>query len=113
MTTTKNSNEVFVFENGSFQQFPNHTDEPCTTINIVDFVDSSEIVKFNNTEHNWVKSELANVELELMYHWTSDDRAKSTEDEWKRYARDLRNYTTTDENDVPSVLGDERPSKPV
>ncbi len=61
------------------------------------------------SEHAWVKSELDNVQVQLMYHWTDDDRAKSTLEAWKQYARDLRDYTTTDENGVHSVVGSERP----
>lgn len=64
-------------------------------------------------EHHWVLSELANVEIELMYHWTDDPRATSTLDAWKLYARQLRDYTTTDENGTPSIRGESRPVKPV
>ncbi|MBY7931602.1 hypothetical protein KW447_11430 [Vibrio fluvialis] len=64
-------------------------------------------------EHYWVLSELANVQIELMYHWTDDQRATSTLDAWKLYARQLRDYTTTDENGTPSIRGESRPVKPV
>ncbi|EOX4332892.1 hypothetical protein ACPF3P_003748 [Vibrio cholerae] len=64
-------------------------------------------------EHHWVLSELANVQIELMYHWTDDQRATSTLDEWKLYARQLRDYTTTDEQGTPSIRGDSRPVKPI
>ncbi|MGT0149963.1 hypothetical protein ACT691_12155 [Vibrio metschnikovii] len=57
--------------------------------------------QFIESEHAWVKTELDNVQVELMYHWTDDERASSTEEAWKQYARDLRNYTTTDENGTP------------
>lgn len=63
-------------------------------------------------EHNWVISELANVQVQLMYHWTDDGRAESTLEEWKQYARDLRNYTTTDEKGVPSLQVESRPKRP-
>ncbi|HDV5279202.1 TPA: hypothetical protein RI749_003284 [Vibrio cholerae] len=64
-------------------------------------------------EHYWVLSELANVQIELMYHWTDDQRATSTLDAWKLYARQLRDYTTTDEQGTPSIRGDSRPVKPI
>ncbi|PAR29566.1 hypothetical protein [Vibrio metoecus] len=62
-------------------------------------------------EHNWVISELANVQIELMYHWTDDQRATSTLDAWKLYVRQLRDYTTTDEQGIPSIRGESRPIK--
>ncbi|HFG2175411.1 TPA: hypothetical protein ACGG78_002733 [Vibrio cholerae] len=64
-------------------------------------------------EHHWVLAELANVQIELMYHWTDDQRATSTLDAWKLYARQLRDYTTTDEQGTPSIRGESRPVKPV
>ncbi|AKB07492.1 hypothetical protein [Vibrio cholerae] len=64
-------------------------------------------------EHNWVLSELANVQIELMYHWTEDPRATSTLDAWKLYARQLRDYTTTDEQGIPSIRGESRPVKQI
>lgn len=60
-------------------------------------------------EHHWVISELANVQIELMFHWTDDQRATSTLDAWKLYARQLRDYTTTDDNGIPIIVGSERP----
>lgn len=63
-------------------------------------------------EHSWVISELADVQVELMYHWTDDTRSTSTLDSWKLYARQLRDYTTIDENGVPSVRGESRPIRP-
>lgn len=64
-------------------------------------------------EHRLVLSELANVQIELMYHWTDDQRAASTLDAWKLYARQLRDYTTTDEQGTPSIRGESRPVKPI
>ncbi|EKN8282566.1 hypothetical protein PY199_002339 [Vibrio cholerae] len=64
-------------------------------------------------EHRWVLSELTNVQIELMYHWTDDQRATSTLDAWKLYARQLRDYTTTDEQGTPSIRGESRPVKPI
>ncbi|RJK86191.1 hypothetical protein [Vibrio cholerae] len=64
-------------------------------------------------EHHWVLSELANVQIELMYHWTDDKRATSTLDAWKLYVRQLRDYTTTDEQGTPSIRGESRPVKPI
>ncbi|EEO00314.1 hypothetical protein VCG_001551 [Vibrio cholerae 12129(1)] len=64
-------------------------------------------------EHHWVLSELANVQIELMYHWTDDQRATSTLDAWKLYARQLRDYTTTNEQGAPSIRGESRPVKPI
>lgn len=64
-------------------------------------------------EHQWVKSELESVQVELMYHWTDDSRASSTPEKWKEYARLLRDYTSTDDNGSPSIIGESRPVKPV
>ncbi|EMS7710007.1 hypothetical protein V9N58_002497 [Vibrio cholerae] len=64
-------------------------------------------------EHQWVLSELAKVQIELMYHWTDDQRAISNLDAWKLYARQLRDYTTTDEQGTPSIRGESRPVKPI
>lgn len=64
-------------------------------------------------EHHWVLSELANVQIELMYHWTDDQRATSTLDAWTLYARQLRDYTTTNEQGAPSIRGESRPVKPI
>ncbi|EMV7052193.1 hypothetical protein [Vibrio cholerae] len=69
--------------------------------------------EFAQIEHHWVLSELANVQIELMYHWTDDQRATSTLDAWKLYARQLRDYTTTDELGTPSIRGESRPVKPI
>lgn len=69
--------------------------------------------QFIESEHGWVKSELDSVQVELMYHWTDDERASSTEEAWKQYARELRNYTTTDEYGKPQIRGGEtRPQRP-
>ncbi|EOC7930733.1 hypothetical protein ACI8HA_003181 [Vibrio cholerae] len=64
-------------------------------------------------EHAWVESELMVVQVELMYHWTDDQRATSTLDAWKLYARQLRDYTTTDDQGTPSIRGESRPAKPI
>ncbi|WP_158108529.1 hypothetical protein [Vibrio furnissii] len=63
-------------------------------------------------EHGWVQSELEYAQIELMYHWTDDERASFTLEVWKQYTRDLRNYTTTDDSGIISVVGDTRPSRP-
>ncbi|GHW95961.1 hypothetical protein VCSRO105_2152 [Vibrio cholerae] len=69
--------------------------------------------QFIESEHAWVKFELDSVQVELMYHWTDDDRATATLEDWKQYARDLRNYTTTDENGNPQIReGETRPLRP-
>lgn len=69
--------------------------------------------QFIESEHAWVKFELDSVQVELMYHWTDDDRATATLEDWKQYARDLRNYTTTDENGNPQIReGETRPARP-
>ncbi len=76
-------------------------------------LDDYNAKKMFESEHSWVKSELDNVQVELMYHWTDDERASSTEEAWKQYARDLRNYTTTDENGNPQIReGETRPLRP-
>lgn len=76
---------------------------------------SDELLEFQRVvnEHHWVQSELENVQIELMYHWTDDERAISTLERWKQYARDLRNYTTTDANGNPQIReGETRPLRP-
>lgn len=60
-------------------------------------------------EHNWVKSELDAVTIELMYHWTGDHRASHTEQAWKDYAIALRDYTSTDDDGNPVIVGESRP----
>ncbi|HHB9680592.1 TPA: hypothetical protein ACOAY7_002975 [Vibrio cholerae] len=70
------------------------------------------ILAKSKEEHAWVTSELNNIQVELMYHWTDDQRATSTLDAWKLYARQLRDYTTIDENGVPSICGESRPVRP-
>lgn len=62
------------------------------------------------SEHSWVKSELNAVSIELMYHWTDDHRASHTEQAWKDYAIALRDYTSTDADGNPVVVGESRPS---
>lgn len=60
-------------------------------------------------EHQWVISELERVSIQLMYHWTEDSRSTHTIDEWKAYARQLRDYTSTNDAGVPVVIGISRP----
>lgn len=64
--------------------------------------------EFELIEHEWVKSELAQVQIELMYHWTDDKRASRTLEDWKEYARDLRDYTSK-ANGIVTVTTNERP----
>lgn len=65
------------------------------------------------SEHGWVKEELEQATVELLYHWTNDERASSTEEAWKMYARELRNYTTVGEDGNPKIReGEVRPSRP-
>ena len=61
-------------------------------------------------EHAWVESELDAVTIELMYHWTGDPRASHTEQAWKDYAISLRDYTSTDDDGNPVIVGESRPS---
>lgn len=68
-------------------------------------------IQHAKSEHAWVKSELDAISVELMYHWTGDqDRAEHTEQAWKQYAIALRNYTSTDEDGNPIIVGESRPS---
>lgn len=60
-------------------------------------------------EHQWVISELERVSIQLMYHWTEDSRSTHTIDEWKAYARQLRDYTSTNDDGMPVVIGSTRP----
>ncbi|MBY8210072.1 hypothetical protein KW541_10305 [Vibrio fluvialis] len=69
-----------------------------------------ELAKY---EHYWVLSELQDVQVQLMYHWTEDRRATFTLSDWSQYARELRDYTTTDEYGIASIVGSSRPIKPV
>lgn len=72
------------------------------------------ILQHAREEHVWVKSELDNVEVQLMLHWTSDPRAKATVDAWSQYAQQLRNYTSTDDNGNPYIRdGETRPVSPL
>lgn len=87
-------------EDGTYSEVPKSTDEIL--------LDQAK------NEHSWVISELDNTQIELMYHWTGDtSRARATEQEWKDYAITLRNYTTTDEDGNPVIVGEERPIAPV
>ncbi|EKO3909488.1 hypothetical protein RC856_003793 [Vibrio fluvialis] len=80
---------------------------------LVDPPQSELDADFARSEHVWVKTELDNVvQVQLMYHWTDDERATATEDEWKAYARALRDYTSLGEDDNPIVVGDARPVAP-
>lgn len=66
------------------------------------------------TEHAWVKSELEEAQVELMYFWTEDiQRQKATEESWKAYIIALRDYTSCDDDGVITVTADSRPLKPV
>ena len=47
-----------------------------------------------NLEHKWVVSELAWCDLQVKLHQSSDVRAVKTIDDVYRYSRDLRGYTT-------------------
>nr|WP_158161672.1 hypothetical protein [Vibrio mimicus] len=71
---------------------------------------SEELAKH---EHYWVLSELQYVQVQLMYHWTEDRRASATLSHWAQYARQLRDYTTTNEHGVASIVGAYRPVRPV
>lgn len=59
-------------------------------------------------EHEWVKSELKIVDLQISLHLTDDRRATHSLEGWKRYARNLRDYTSHD-NGVVTVNADTRP----
>ncbi|WP_084978112.1 hypothetical protein [Plesiomonas shigelloides] len=65
---------------------------------------------FNQQEHDWVKSELKNVDLQISLHLTDDRRATSTLESWKRYARDLRDYTSESDGGVVTVNASNRPA---
>jgi hypothetical protein len=60
-------------------------------------------------DHDWVMSELKNVDLQISLHLTDDRRATHTLEAWKKYARDLRDYTSED-NGVVTVNSEVRPS---
>ncbi|XAG86253.1 hypothetical protein MRM63_13765 [bacterium 19MO03SA05] len=106
-------NEIFALPNNIDDE---KLDIIMNEIELIQIPEVNAISLSNNidqSEHAWVKSELDNVQVELMYHWTDDERASSTEEEWKQYARDLRNYTTTDENGNPQIReGETRPLRP-
>lgn len=70
------------------------------------------VVDTAKEEHLWVKGQLKIVDIELMYHWTGDlERQSYTEQVWKDYAIELRNYTTLVDN-IPVVNSDVRPTNP-
>lgn len=114
---TKKHDEIFLFPDGSYQEYPNFIDR--SDVEIIrkdDYSPNShadELEQIALIEHLWVKAELDNAQVELMYHWTDDRRAASTLDAWKLYARQLRDYTTTDATGKPSVCGESRPVKPI
>ena len=63
-------------------------------------------------EHVWVKSELIECDRQLSLHYTEDKRAIGVIEDWKRYARDLRDYTS--ERDGKVYLNSEsRPVRPI
>lgn len=64
-------------------------------------------------EHLWVEAELRSVDVQLMYHWTNDtSRMSATEDGWRKYAVNLRNYTSYDENVGYTINEKSRPEPP-
>lgn len=62
----------------------------------------------NKQEHEWVKSELKAVDLQINLHLTDDRRATGTLEAWKQYARDLRDYTS-EVDGVVTVTTKDRP----
>jgi len=62
----------------------------------------------NRQEHEWVKSELMAADLQIRLHLTDDRRATDTLEDWKRYARELRDYTSESDG-VVTVNADKRP----
>lgn len=62
----------------------------------------------NRHEHEWVKSELKAVDLQISLHLTDDRRAAGTLEDWKQYARDLRDYTS-EADGVVTVNAMDRP----
>lgn len=82
------------------------------SFSIVDYTTQAELdAKKAKSEHAWVKSELDSVDEQLKYHWTDDRERKShTEQAWKDYAIALRDYTSTDADGNPIVVGESRPS---
>lgn len=55
-------------------------------------------------EHNWVISELQRADIEISLHLDGDERSTLSEESWRNYRKDLRNYTTM-ENGFPVVNG--------
>ncbi|EKO3919765.1 hypothetical protein GCS60_000618 [Vibrio metschnikovii] len=83
-------------------------------------ISESDALSLSNTseniavqEHNWVKGELGDVDIQLLYHWTNDKaRSTATEELWQRYAVELRNYTSLDESGLISITASKRPTRP-
>lgn len=79
-----------------------------------DFVVTQQEVVDNTAkiEHLWVKEQLKEVDIELMYHWTGDTSRQSyTEQDWKLYAIALRDYTSIVDNS-PVINSESRPISP-
>ncbi|HFG1581196.1 TPA: hypothetical protein ACGFXK_002552 [Vibrio cholerae] len=73
-----------------------------------DLADEAKQV-LDKQEHEWVKSELKIVDLQISLHLTDDHRATHTLEDWKRYARDLRDYTS-EVDGVVTVNAEVRPA---
>lgn len=65
----------------------------------------------NRQEHEWVKAELKAVDLQISLHLTDDRRAVGTIEDWKQYARELRDYTSESDG-VITVNATDRPVIP-
>ncbi|EPB6723190.1 hypothetical protein K6U40_14750 [Vibrio fluvialis] len=111
------NDQVFAFDDTLDEEL---ISEQVSSLSLVEINEQTARDKANTpeiqaiNEHNWVKAELDNIQVELMYHWTGDiQRASATEDDWKQYAIALRDYTTTDSDGVVTVVGDTRPLRPV
>lgn len=66
----------------------------------------SESDKKAESENIWVLSEMDFVEININLHKDNDERSISTEDKWREYRKDLRNYVKDGK-----VIGD-RPTRP-
>jgi hypothetical protein len=64
------------------------------------------------TEHRWVRSELIECDRQLSLHHTEDKRSIGDIEDWKRYARELRDYTS-ERDGIFYINSESRPIRPL
>ena len=86
--------------------------EGSKEISTYEFSDIKQKKDFAEVEHMWVKSELVECDRQLSLHYTEDRRSIGLIEDWKRYARDLRDYTSERDGKFYIKL-DSRPVRPL